>query len=368
MSKIVIIGGGLSGLAAADKARQEFSDVVLIDNQGFDDSSQREGAWGEFIHNYERFPRGREAGGINRFFDKAQLLKIEDEGFQSRMGFETPDPAVIDRSKFEVEWARELADEVKIKGNENVSEYDYLELARNSDRIVDATGPDPISARVVDKVSGCGKSIITLSASMKGDFSDFYPRPAVVTRSNGTGYITTKSNSEATLGLGWYHGYEPEEPLRLFEKYCRSLGVDKPRKEAIRVGREPTQDSRNFEECAFEIEGCEVRLSGDACGLVNGVNNFGNVRAGLSGQKAVLCSSESYIKWLETETKITNRQQFFARARETIGSDTLIAIMGSDGQVLNEAEFCEPSSNLQILRNIANFGKSAIKELTKSRL
>jgi hypothetical protein len=51
--------------------------------------------------------------------------------------------------------------------------------------------------------------------------------------------------------------------------------------------------------------------------------------------------------------------------REIIGSDTFIEIMGSKGQSLDEAEFCEPKSNVQILRNIANFGTSAIRKLTK---
>jgi hypothetical protein len=231
--------------------------------------------------------------------------------------------------------------------------------------MIDATGPDPISAKVVDSLSSCGKSVTTLSTTMHGDFSDFYPRPAVVTWSNGTGYVTTKSNSKATLGLGWYSGHEPKNPLRVFEQYCRCLRVDVPDKENVRVGREPTQDSRDFEECVFEIEGCDVRLSGDACGLINGINNFGNVRASLSGQKAVSRSCDDYIKWLKSETRITNRQQFFARVREIIGSDTFIEIMGSKGQSLDEAEFCEPKSNVQILRNIANFGTSAIRKLTK---
>ena len=89
VSRLTIIGGGLSGLAAADRAKDEFSDAILIDNQGFEDPSQREGAWGEFIHNYERFPRDRDVKGVNRFSDKAQILKIEDEQFKNRMYFDT---------------------------------------------------------------------------------------------------------------------------------------------------------------------------------------------------------------------------------------------------------------------------------------
>ncbi len=359
--RVTVLGGGVAGLSAAETAAEQGNDVVLIDDQGFESKEQREGAWGEFIHNYRDFPREGDVPGVNRFPDEVQLLRVDDGDVASKMVFDAPEPVVIDRAEFEVAWANEISDAVDVRDRTSVDASRYMSLAEESDLLIDATGPDPISAEAVDKVSSCGKSIVTLSASMEGDFSNYWPGPAVVTWSEATGFINTKSRTQATFGLGWYQGYEPDDPVEVFEEFCDNLEIPSPQSSEIIVGREPVQDSRDFSECAFELEGCDVRLAGDACGLVNGINNFGNVRSARSGSKSVTQSPEEYVNWLKSETKVTGREQFFAKIQEIIGSDTFVKVIGTDGRVLNERAFCEPRTNTEILKNIARFGASAIR-------
>lgn len=332
---IAIIGGAIAGLSAAENANDE-DNVVIFDDQGYD--SDRSGDWGEFIHNYDAFPRHDGCKGFVRRFDHANLSTYRGGKKVSDTDFKSEDPVVIEREDFEKGWFEDIERNVELKVEE-VNEEKFVQITNNFDLVIDASGPQPISEKVLPGIDSTDKYMRTVSTTLEGDLSDHYPVPSVIASKDYLMYVTTKSDSRATVGIGWYYHQQPEDPLEEFNQACREVGLPIKKKEQLKLGLEPLQGSRKPSECTSNMNGASIRLVGDAAGLVNPLNRFGNLKASKSGKKAVEVDSneefEKFIDGLNGLMPITGK--LFEVAQDKMGYDDFtLAITNEETSVKQE--------------------------------
>jgi flavin-dependent dehydrogenase len=252
--------------------------------------------------------------------------------------FESEDPVVIDREDFEKGWFEEIKNNVDLRVEE-VDEEKFVQLTNNFDLVIDASGPKPISEKVLPEIDSTDKYMRTVSTTLEGDLSDHYPYPSIIASKDYLMYVTTKSDSKATVGIGWYYDQQPDNPLEEFNQACREVGLPVKQKKHLRLGLEPLQGSRKPNNCVSKMNGASIRLVGDAAGLVNPLNRFGNLKASKSGKKAVKADSneeyEIFIDELNGIMPITGR--LFEVVQNKLGyNDFTRAIVSGKSSVKQE--------------------------------
>lgn len=299
--RVTIIGGGISGLTAASYAQNKFDDVVLYDSGSYLEDDRRRGSWGEMVTDYSAIPRDIKVNGV---IDESPRAVFRDAS-GNRIYRERIDAVSIDREAFEKSWFRELNNEVEIRQQTRVEQELYFKICRDSDLVIDASGPFPVSQFNTNSVSQPRKIAETASAIVSGDFSDFYPDISVYP--NGKGFMWVKPNSEkkANVGTGLIPGRrQSETPQELLKRLCTERDIPFSQGTEIYSGTVLHPHSRNASESSFGVLGAEVRLVGDATGLVHNQNQFGIADSARTAEAAIKCYGHgNYVRKLRSVTR-----------------------------------------------------------------
>ena len=291
--RITIVGGGIAGLSAAQKAQGLFDEVVLIDEGSY--SGERRGAWGELIWNYQRFPLEKDNPGVVREVEKSTF-----EVDERNIVVSTPEGVIIDRGELEKYWASTL--DVKIEEETRIDSDDLRDLAEESDLIIDASGPLPVSQEFIEVDHDI--FAVTVSGEIKGDFSQFYPQAYGFPYKNHFGWIVPKSEERATVGLGCEFKNDPAEVYSDLKQALSTRGLEAPPLEQLYIGYDVSNGLTGLDHCQYQLEGTEVKLVGAAVGAANKITGFGMVHAAQTGQTAVesFLNNTSYHRDLVTDT------------------------------------------------------------------
>ncbi|QZA87842.1 hypothetical protein K0C01_08530 [Salinarchaeum sp. IM2453] len=331
MTTAKIIGGGMAGLAAAQKAAQTFDDVELYDEGTYADS--REGAWGELVPNYQQFPFSKQVDGVVRNIDQIELRTVEHSTSRQITEFKLnlQDGVIIDRDVYETMWATELNNQITVYEDHPVTPEQLQDWCGTADLIIDASGPQPVSQNAFEHISSHSKTIETVSTQQSGKFRQYYPIPVAVIFGAAKMYVTTKSQIRATYGVGWDRTKAPDNKLQRFKSLCEEAGLPVPSEREVVYGTEPVMGSRPYRQCAFHQDGTEVRLVGDAAGVVNWASRFGLGRAIASAYAAVEYHNhpKKYIDWLQDSTRGDRiKHQILRLLEQGVGEQRLMSVFG----------------------------------------
>lgn len=330
MTHITVIGGGIAGLAATETARNVAETVTLYDAGSY--NADRSGAWGELVRDFRSLPVERSIEGVVRPVDHITVYTGTDS-LSSCFELHAKDFMMIDRGILETAWANKLAADsaVSLQSELHISPGHFDEVVAESDLVIDASGPDPVSGARIDAIEAPRRVIRTVSASTTGDFSAYYPTPAAVVSRQTKMFISTKEPNRATYGVGWEEHRAPTEMIDRFYELCDLADVPRPDRNQIQTGTEPIVRSRSVRDCVQTYQHTPVRLVGDAAGLVDGMNRFGMNRAAASGQQAVQSwfGQSSYQSWLRTATRRIRYQSQLLRPIEGfVGDQRLTELLG----------------------------------------
>jgi len=330
VARVSVVGGGVAGLAAAGRAARAGHRVELHDAGSYAD--RRRGAWGEVVADFARIPLDETADGVVRSLDEI-AVRIPTAGRTRRVAtLRAPDAVVIDRGRLERGWRRALPAGVEVFENHRVDPAEFDRLCARSELVIDASGPVPVSASVAGLAVPPAPAIETLSARATGDFAAHYPTPTAIVGPDARLFVTTKSPSRATYGVGVERGRErAPDPARALAELCAAAGVPVPDRSTLRVGLEPLVGSRPPARCRFRHDGAAVRLVGDAAGLVSGLNQFGLCRAIDSARAAVAAwgGGGSYVSWLRRRTwRLRVQARALVPLERRFGGDRVLAALG----------------------------------------
>lgn len=308
MSRVVVVGGGVAGLAAAGRAARTGHHVELYDAGSYDPETSRRGAWGEVVADVDRLPVDLPAETV-REIETIAVHAHGGHGQDTRRvaTLQTPDAAVIDRGDIERAWRRQLPETVTVHENHRVSPEAFDRLCGTADLVVDASGPAPVAASAAGIAVPPSPAVKTLSTQTTGEFDAYFPEPAAIVGRPGKLFVTTKSRTRATYGVGIEIDRDSNDQADAYPalvEFCDAAGLPVPDRSELRVGLEPLLGSRSPARCQFHHNGAAVRLVGDAAGLVSGMNQFGLCRAVDSAVAAVEAWQRpgSYTSWLRRHT------------------------------------------------------------------
>ena len=330
MARVSVVGGGVAGLAAAGRAARVGHQVELYDAGSYAD--RRRGAWGEVVADFDRIPLDETADGVVRSLEEIAVRVPTADGTRRVATLRAPDAVVIDRGRLERAWRRSLPEAVEVFQNHRVDPAEFDRLCARSELVIDASGPAPASASVASLAVPPAPAIKTLSAQATGDFASHYPTPTAIVGPDARLFVTTKSPSRATYGVGVERGRERAPgPERALAKLCAAADVPVPDRSALQVGLEPLVGSRPPAGCRFRRGGAAVRLVGDAAGLVSGLNQFGLCRAVDSARAAVAAwvGGASYVSWLRRRTwRLRVQARALVPLERRFGGDRVLAALG----------------------------------------
>ena len=347
--KVSIIGGGLSGLAAAEESEKQGFDTVIYD-QGKYQEGNRRGDWGELILNSDVLPDDIE--GIRKEVPEG-AFKLENG---EEIPFKTISGATIDREKVEVSWAEKLESTV-IKEDHYIDQTEFLKIARESDLIIDASGPFPVSRRFGLFENNHENMIKTISANFDGDFSE-YDRPIAYPVDKRFLWVNPMDEENATVGVGYLREDFPDNPYQKFVEKCEELNIPEPPLDEIKIGTAPNHKSYNSKLSA-RLEGADIRLAGNAIGLNNFTTGFGMERSIMSGRLAVKTynSDKDFFKEIESlDSGMSFQNKIVGLSERVLGLEKTVSILSKVNTFPKISKIMRPETRVQFAKGIIQSG------------
>ena len=345
-TRISIVGGGIAGLIAAKEAEKEFDNIVLYDEGDYE--GDRRGPWGELIWNYSMMELDRNIPGYVREVEKGIF---DHKGNETEVNVD--DGVIINRGELEKYIDKNL-DKTEIKENTRIDENRFFELAGESDLLIDASGPFPVSNYFnnleYDSV------VPTISGRIEGDFSDLYPEPRGIGYKNYFLWIVPQNKKEATVGLGCLPQNNSEELDEDLVQMLKEYNIKVPETENLYRGVDVSSSAENLKKCSYRLNNCDVMIVGSAAGLSNSNTRFGLTHAARSARLAInsFKNDSSYTEKLISENKYRLRSQnLISPLQKNLGGlKTLSYITQRD---LDYSSIFEPESNTEIVGNFKGF-------------
>ncbi len=341
--KVSVVGGGLSGLAAAEESEKQGFDTVLYDEKKYHEG--RRGSWGEFILDKRVLPEGVE--GLKKDVSEA-VFSLESK----EVVFDLIDGATIDRGKLESSWASKL-DSTVVKENCFVDQTKFLDICRKSDLVIDASGPFPVSRRLGIFDHAHKNMIKTLSANYEADFSGF-ERPLGIPVKERFLWVTPLTENRATVGIAYLKENFPEESVEEFRNKCKKNRIPEPPVEEIKTGTAPSHSSYSSKISA-KFEGAEIRLAGNALGLNNYTTGFGIERSIESGRAAVKTydSGNDFSSEIsKINSQIPFQNMFVKRLQSILGFEKTISLLSKFNSKPHVKPVMRPETKIEFIKNI----------------
>ncbi|MBY6294131.1 hypothetical protein GLU60_01965 [Nanohaloarchaea archaeon H01] len=296
--RVAVLGSGFAGLSAAEKALEKYEDVVLYSSSK-KEVSKPENGYGELLESLSKTPVSRTGEGVLRKTEELKWL-----GDEMSKNLKMNDCYVIDRSIVQANWIEKLEDEGLLTNlEEKIDEEKFDEICTGFDLVIDASGPEPVSEKILDISNNEEYAIESISTRKVESFND-HPMTAVGPFMKKFYWINTRSKDRATVGAVSNNLPNLDDAKTLLEKKLNNHEVEIKR-ENLRYGKIPFLGYRDFKKSAQNHINAEVRLVGDAAGLNNGITGFGLQRACESGKAAAeLSSNEKYVEWLKSSYRI----------------------------------------------------------------
>ncbi len=275
LNNAAIIGGSVSGLAAAHKLNQSqiFGQITIFERQKYENKRVD---CGEAINDTKLVPleKTRENGFVNNL-----------EGYELRVysGLDRdPNGAPIGKSKLpcdpgyicerdtvERRWAVNLESEgVEFETDRSVSPSQYQKIIEDYDYVIDASGQPSLSLKTRDKRHEYTGDMVALNATVEGDFSDYEKWPRIFFE-GFVGYSSSfpKSDSSANIGIGWAGDHRPDDYMASLADTAKRNGFPMPNREAVNIYTIPRGPSLDPSKVYFPED--NVFLVGDATGVAN---------------------------------------------------------------------------------------------------
>ncbi|WP_306061061.1 NAD(P)/FAD-dependent oxidoreductase [Natronococcus wangiae] len=274
---IAVLGGAVSGLAAAHAFRSLNSEVVLYERQSY--SSKRvncgEAMTAASAIPLTKTPRNGFANDTPAFEVHVYTGTDPGQRLVSKAVFPAPDTYITDRNLVEQQWAAQLADDgVEINEDYTVTKAEFESLADTHDILVDATGQPSLTSKVAGTTNEYGGHLTALNANVTGDFSDLYPKARIVLE-NYVGYAWAfpKTPTRANVGIGWGQRDLPDDYMAELRAVCERNGWPAPTRDQTNVAIIPKGPSLN--PARTYLPTYNVVRVGDAAGIANRLSGKG---------------------------------------------------------------------------------------------
>lgn len=274
---IAVLGGAVSGLAAAHAFRSLDSEVVLYERQSY--TSKRVNC-GEAMTAVSAIPLAKTPS--NGFVNDTPAFEVHiytgtdpDRRLISKAEFPSPDTYITDRNLVERQWAGQLADDgVEINADHSVTKAEFETLAATHDILVDATGQPSLTSKVTGTTNEYSGHLTALNADVTGDFSDLYPKVRIVLE-NYVGYVWAfpKTPTRANIGIGWGQRDLPNDYMAELRAACERNDWPTPMREQTNVAIIPQGPS--LDPARTYLPTYNVVRVGDAAGIANRLSGKG---------------------------------------------------------------------------------------------
>lgn len=345
-TRVTIVGGGIAGLMAAREAEEYYDDILLYDEGSYE--GDRRGPWGEMIWNYQLLNIDRDIPGYAR---EVEAGIFDYEGDQTKVDF--TDGVIVNRGELEKYLATNL-EKTEVNSNTEIDEDEFSRLAEESDLLIDATGPFPISNYYTDLEYESVRP--TISGRVEDDFSELYPEPRGIGYKNYFLWIGPQSEDEAIVGLGCSPENNPEELYSDLKKVLKEHNISVPDKEFLHRGVDVSTNIENLRNCSYSLNNCDVMIIGSAAGLNNEDTGFGITHAARSARIAVnsFKNNDSYTEELieANKLRLESQEVIFPIQKKVGGLKVLSKLSRRD---MDYESIFEPSRNRQLVGELKDF-------------
>jgi digeranylgeranylglycerophospholipid reductase len=270
--RVAVLGGAVSGLAAAHALCDHAAEVRVFERQTYDG---RRVNCGEAINDASLVPLPETPE--NGFHNRVEGFEFRVHTGTDRAPDERPLAAprlrcaegyICDRDTVERRWAEALADRgVAFETGSSVTASQYHDIVAEYDRVVDATGQPSLTHKVHDRVPEYTGDMVALNATVEGAFDDLaFPR---VFFEGYVGYAWSfpKSATRANVGIGWAGDDRPDDYVAALTAAAERNGFPVPDRGDVNVytiPRGPSLDPRQVHDPETNVS-----LVGDAAGIAN---------------------------------------------------------------------------------------------------
>lgn len=272
-----VVGGAMSGLAAAYALRTLGYEVALYERQTY---STKQVNCGEAMTAASAIPLAKTHE--NGFVNDAPAFEVPiydgtsaDRQLVRRVTLPATDTYITDRNLVERRWAEQLADDgVTINAGRAVTKAEFEPLADAHDLLVDATGQPSLTSKVTGTTDEYSGHLTALNADVTGDFSDLFPRSRIVLENYvGYSWAFPKTPTRANVGIGWGQRDPPDDYMAALTAACNRNDWPIPTREETNVAIIPQGPS--LDPSRTYLPEYDVVRVGDAAGIANRLTGKG---------------------------------------------------------------------------------------------
>jgi hypothetical protein len=319
----------------------------MFDKDGYKDDSERWNAWGGFVGDIGKV---KQLNGDEEYISKIDKL-VWNKKNGKEFKVEMDNAATIDRRKTEKLWAQRLESKGAEIRNKEIDAGEIVSLSESFDLMIDSSGAMPISCELND-IEASSRAATGMSASIKGDFSNFYGQMKVFPFGRDYLYVIPQLESRATVGAGGPRTADFGEIEQRIKKRCREENIPVP--EDFQTRLMPVAGGRSYSTCEYSINEMTVRLAGDATSNLNALVGFGFDRACEQGEMAIKIDrlSSSYQAWLKKKYRASKLQRaIFSKVHDNLGHKFIVRLLESlPGSTTHK--LIDPESTPQFLEGI----------------
>jgi digeranylgeranylglycerophospholipid reductase len=274
-TKVAILGGAVSGLAAAEKLNSlEVTDEIRVfERQEYD---EKRVDCGEAINDCTLVPieKTPENGFLNNVkgFQLRVYSGMDRSPEESPLGVSDLNCAsgyICNRDTVERRWAESLSEKgVVFETGQSVTPQEYERIVDDYKYVIDATGQPSLTHKVTDSVEEYTGDMVALNATVEGDFTEYTDWPRIFFEGYvGYAWSFPKSETKANVGIGWAGDERPDDYMNALEEAAYRNGFPMPDREEVNIYTIPRGPSLAPQQTHLKQD--NVFLVGDAAGIAN---------------------------------------------------------------------------------------------------
>lgn len=274
-TKVAILGGAVSGLAAAEKLNSlEIADEIRVfERQEYD---EKRVDCGEAINDCTLVPieKTPENGFLNNVkgFQLRVYSGMDRSPEESPLGVSDLNCAsgyICNRDTVERRWAESLSEKgIVFETGQSVTPQEYERIVDDYEYVIDATGQPSLTHKVTDSVEEYTGDMVALNATVEGDFSEYTDWPRIFFEGYvGYAWSFPKSETKANVGIGWAGDERPDDYMNALEEAAYRNGFPIPDRKNVNIYTIPRGPSLAPQRTHLKQD--NVFLVGDAAGIAN---------------------------------------------------------------------------------------------------